>query len=70
MSCRPLMSDKPLPVYFRKSVNDLKELINHGDANRLTQAFIVDVHVQVVDGEPKAYLITELHGTLEMGNGS
>lgn len=65
----PDISDKPLPVYFRKSVNDLKEIMIRGDADPLTQAFIVDVHVQVVGGEPKAYLITELHGTLEVGSG-
>lgn len=55
------ISDKALPVYFRKSFQDLKDQMVRGDVNPLTNAFVVDVHVQWVDGEPKGYIVTEVH---------
>jgi hypothetical protein len=57
----PDVSDKPLPTYFRKGVNDLKDRMVRGQPNPLINAFVVDVHVQIVDGEPKGYLVTEVH---------
>jgi hypothetical protein len=62
----PDISDKPLLVYFRKGINDLKERMVRGDANPLNKAFIVDVHVQEVNGEPKAYLVTDLHDVMDL----
>ncbi len=57
----PDVSDKALPTYFRKGVNDLKDRMVRGQPNPLVNAFIVDVHVQIVDGEPKGYLVTDVH---------
>lgn len=57
----PDIDDKPHPVYFRKSFNDLKEKMALGEINPLTSAFIVDVHVQYVDDEIRGYIITEVH---------
>ncbi len=57
----PDISDKPFPVYFRKSLNDLKEKMTHGEINPLTSSFIVDVHVQYVDDEIRGYIITDVH---------
>jgi hypothetical protein len=49
----PEVTDKPLPVHFRKSIADLKARMTRGDQNPLTTAYVVDVHVQYVNGEPK-----------------
>jgi hypothetical protein len=62
----PDISDKPLPAYFRKSVNDLKNKMVRGHDNPLTTAFIVDVHVQYVGDEPKAYIVTEVHSAVSL----
>lgn len=56
----PLIHDKPLPVYFRKSFQDIKSHMIR-DVNPLTSTFVVDVHVQYVDGQPKGYVITDVH---------
>lgn len=56
----PSISDKALPVYFRKSFQDLKGHMIR-DVNPLTSTFVVDVHVQNVNGEPKGYVITDVH---------
>lgn len=57
----PDISEKALPVHFRKGVNDLKEQMVRGDLNPLNNTFVVDVHVQYVNGQPKGYIVTELH---------
>lgn len=63
----PDISDKALPVYFRKSFQDLKDQMVRGDVNPLTNnAFVVDVHVQRVDGEPKAYIVTNIHKVIPL----
>lgn len=62
----PDISDKPLPTYFRKGINDLKERMIRGEENPLTKAFIVDVHVQIVDGEPRAYIVTDVHQVIDL----
>lgn len=61
----PEVSDKPLPVWFRKSVNDLKDKMVRGDENPITNTFVVDVHVQRLNGEPKGYIVTELHKIIQ-----
>lgn len=61
----PEVSDKPLPVYFRKSFQDLKDQMIKSDINPLTCAFVVDAHVQVLEGEPKGYIITNVHNVIE-----
>jgi hypothetical protein len=57
----PAVSAKPLPVYFQKDA-DLKDQMVRGQTNPLTDTtFVVDVDVQMVDGEPKGYLVTQVH---------
>ncbi len=62
--------DRPLPTYFRQSVRgNLKDIMVRGQTNPLTDvAYIVDVHVQVRDGKPFAYLVTEVHTTVPLGD--
>jgi len=63
------VSAKPLPVYFRKSIQSLKEQMVRSDLNPLTNtAFIIDAHVLRVDGEPKGYVVTALHDTMPLGD--
>ena len=57
----PEVSDKVLPVYFRQSIQDLKERMMQGEENPLNLVFVVDVHVQRIDGEPKGYTVVEIH---------
>lgn len=59
----PDISAKSLPVYFRKSFQDLKEQMIKGEANPLTDnAFIVDVYIHRGEGgEPNAYFVTNVH---------
>jgi hypothetical protein len=57
----PEVSDKPLPVHFREGIQDLKERMVRGQANPLTSTYVVDVHVQYLDGEPKGYIVTDVH---------
>ncbi|MER8401237.1 hypothetical protein [Mesorhizobium sp. M0306] len=59
----PSISDKALPVYFRKSINDLKGQITK-EVNPLTSTFVVDVLVQSVAGEPKGYIVTDVHDAI------
>ena len=56
----PDISDKPLPVYFRQSFQNLKDQMTK-KVNPLTNTFVVDVHVQYVEGEPKGYIVTDIH---------
>ena len=57
----PEISEKPLPVYFRKSSQNLKGQMTK-DVNPLTSTFVVDVHVQrLADGAPKGYIVTDVH---------
>lgn len=63
----PDISAKSLPVYFRKSFQNLKDQMIKGAINPLTNyAFVVDVHVQRLKGKPKAYMITNIHDTIEL----
>jgi hypothetical protein len=61
------VSSKPLPVYFRKSIQSLKEQMVKSDLDPLTNtAFIIDAHILRVDGEPKGYVVTALHDTMPL----
>lgn len=57
----PEISDKVLPVYFRQSIQSLKEQMMQGEDNPLNLVFVVDVHVQIFDGEAKGYTVVEIH---------
>jgi len=65
----PDISLKPLPVYFRKSIQSLKDQMIRGQVNPLTNnAFIVDVYVHRDDAEkPRAYIVTDLHRIVPLG---
>lgn len=57
----PEISDKVLPVYFRLSIQDLKEKMMQGEENPLNLVFVVDVHVQMIEGQPRGYTVVEIH---------
>lgn len=58
----PEISEKVLPVYFRKSFQSLKDQMTK-EVNPLTSTFVVDVHVQYLkdDPEPKGYIVIDVH---------
>ncbi|MCK1578569.1 hypothetical protein IVB03_02965 [Bradyrhizobium sp. 168] len=61
----PSVSEKPLPVYFVKDAG-LKEQMVQGQTNPLTDTtYIIDAEVQLVDGEPKGYVVTHVHRVIE-----
>ena len=62
------VTDKPLPTYFRQSVRgNLKDRMVRGATNPLTNVgYIVDVHVQIHDGKPFAYIVTDVHDTVPL----
>ncbi|MBY5458063.1 hypothetical protein U8P80_03060 [Rhizobium beringeri] len=62
----PDIYDKPLPVYFRKSFQNLKSQITR-EVNPLTSAFVVDVHVQYIRDEPRGYVVTDIHEVIPAG---
>jgi hypothetical protein len=55
--------DKPLPVYFAKGVNKLKDRMVRGTKNPLKYVYSVDVWVHREEGAPKAFTVTEVHKT-------
>jgi hypothetical protein len=65
----PDVSSKPLPVYFRKSFQGLKDQMIRGHTNPLTNnAFIVDVYIHRGGAdEPKAYFVTNVHRVVPLG---
>jgi hypothetical protein len=64
----PTVSEKSLPVYFVKDAG-LKEQMVQGQSNPLTDTtYIVDAEVQMVDGEPKGYVVTHVHKVIEGGD--
>ncbi|MFM8745572.1 MAG: hypothetical protein ACKOED_02735, partial [Aestuariivirga sp.] len=56
----PEVVDKPLPVYFKGGFGRLKEQMTK-DVNPLTSTFVVDVIVQYVNEEPRAYTVFNIH---------
>lgn len=62
----PEISDKPLPVYFKKGFNDLKDHMTR-DVNPLTSTFVVDVYVHYVGEEPRGYTVTNIHEAIDDG---
>jgi hypothetical protein len=59
----PEVSKKPLPVYFRTGIDgSLKDVMVRSDQNPLTDAtFVVDLYAQIVDDEPRGYIVTRLY---------
>lgn len=56
----PNISDRALPVYFRSGFNDLKEQMTR-NAHPLKSTFVVDVYAQLIGGEAKGYIVTDVH---------
>lgn len=63
--CVPDISDKVLPVYFRQSIQGLKEKMLQGKDNPFAMVFVVDVYATRMDGEIKGYTVTEIHDSFE-----
>jgi hypothetical protein len=64
----PDVSKRPLPVYFRTSVSgNLKDVMVRGSTNPLADvAYVVDLHAQMIGGEPKGYIVTNIHRTIPL----
>jgi len=61
----PTVSEKSLPVYFVKDAG-LKERMVQVQSNPLTDTtYIVDADVQLIDGEPKGYVVTHVHQVID-----
>lgn len=60
----PQVSPKPLPVYFRRGVEDLKEKMAHGALNPFAVGFIVDLYVDMLGDTPKAFVVSHVHTTI------
>jgi hypothetical protein len=58
--------DRPLPVYFPKQNNDLKKKMAQDEPHPFSKAYIVDVNVDYVNGEPKLYRVINLHDTIDI----
>lgn len=56
------ISNKPLAVYFAKTLEDLKQKMVGRSSNPFRQPFKVDVLVSYEDGEPKSYTVIDVHG--------
>lgn len=63
------VTEKPLPTYFRKGVSgDPKDAILRDGANPIANTgYIVDVLVQIIDDEPKMYIVTEVYDVVPLG---
>jgi hypothetical protein len=57
----PDISENIVPVYFRQSIQGLKERMLQGEQNPFEMVFVVDVHPIRVAGEVKGYTVTEIH---------
>lgn len=64
----PEVTDKALPTYFRKGVSgDPKDAIRRDGANPIANTgYIVDVLVQVIDDEPKMYIVTQVYDSVTL----
>lgn len=57
----PDISDKVVPVYFRKGIQGLKDQMLHGDRNPFEMVYVVTVHVTRLEGEVQAYTVADIH---------
>jgi hypothetical protein len=56
------VAGRPLPVYFAKTINDLKRKMVGRSSNPFKGSFVVDVLVNKELGVPKSYTVIEVHG--------
>ena len=57
----PDISDKVVPVYFRKGIQGLKDKMLHGDHNPFEMVYVVTVHATRLNGDVQAYTVTDIH---------
>ena len=57
----PDVSDKTVPVYFRKGIQGLKDKMLHGDHNPFEMVYVVTVHTTRLNGEVQAYTVADIH---------
>ncbi|MDP3261950.1 MULTISPECIES: hypothetical protein [Alphaproteobacteria] len=57
----PDISDKVVPVYFRKGIQGIKDQMLHGDRNPFEMVYVVTVHVTRLEGEVQAYTVADIH---------
>lgn len=57
----PDLSEKALPVYFRKGIQELKERMVKSEENPLEMTFVVDVHTTMLGDEIRGYTVLEIH---------
>jgi hypothetical protein len=60
------ISPEPVKVLFEN--DDLKNRMVINETNIYHKAFIVDVHVETVDGKPILYVVKALHDTLDIAS--
>lgn len=63
------VTDKALPTYFRKGVSgDPKDAILREGTNPIANTgYIVDALVQIIDEQPKMYIVTHVHDVVPLG---
>ena len=57
----PDVSDKVVPVYFKQSIQGIKERMLRGQENPFAMVFVVTVHAQIVGGDVQGYTVTDIH---------
>lgn len=64
------VSEHSLPVYFVKTVNDMKRGMVGSTSNPLRSSFVVDVLVTKEGGVPRSYTVLDVHGPIRKGRGA
>jgi hypothetical protein len=57
----PDISEKVVPVYFKQSIQGIKERMLRGQENPFSMVFVVTVHAQSIAGEVQGYTVTDIH---------
>ena len=57
----PDVSDKVVPVYFRRRIQGLKARMMHGQENPFERVIVVTVQATALDGAVQADTATEIH---------
>ena len=57
----PDLSERVVPVYFRKAIQGVKERMLRGQENPFSMVFVVTVHATEIDGTVAAYTVTETY---------
>jgi len=57
----PDISERTVPVYFRKGIQGLKDKMLHGAHNPFEMVYVVTVHATRLNGEVQAYTVADIH---------